>query len=131
MSKMNNSAWKRAKKTVGVQQVRVHDLKHTFGRRLRAARVLVKYGAPGEIRTPDPLVRSQILYPTELRAQYFSLLSNPLYRILIPPFTNFFISLVRSRMAEREGFEPSMELPPYSLSRGAPSAARPSLRENL
>jgi hypothetical protein len=26
-------------------------------------------GAPGEIRTPDPLVRSQILYPTELRAQ--------------------------------------------------------------
>ena len=26
-------------------------------------------GAPGAIRTPDPLVRSQILYPTELRAQ--------------------------------------------------------------
>lgn len=25
-------------------------------------------GAPGAIRTPDPLVRSQILYPTELRA---------------------------------------------------------------
>ena len=25
--------------------------------------------APGEIRTPDPLVRSQILYPAELRAQ--------------------------------------------------------------
>ena len=33
------------------------------------------------------------------------------------------------KMAEREGFEPSMELlTPYSLSRGAPSAARPSLR---
>jgi hypothetical protein len=32
-------------------------------------------------------------------------------------------------MAEREGFEPSMELlTPYSLSRGAPSAARPSLQ---
>jgi hypothetical protein len=31
-------------------------------------------------------------------------------------------------MAEREGFEPSMELlTPYSLSRGAPSATRPSL----
>jgi hypothetical protein len=30
--------------------------------------VLLKPGAPGEIRTPDPLVRSQILYPTELRA---------------------------------------------------------------
>ncbi len=24
-------------------------------------------GAPGEIRTPDQLVRSQLLYPTELR----------------------------------------------------------------
>ncbi len=28
------------------------------------------YGAPGEIRTPDPLVRSQVLYPAELRARY-------------------------------------------------------------
>ena len=27
------------------------------------------YGAPGEIRTPDPQVRSLILYPAELRAQ--------------------------------------------------------------
>ena len=26
------------------------------------------YGAPGRIRTHDPLVRSQVLYPTELRA---------------------------------------------------------------
>jgi hypothetical protein len=26
-------------------------------------------GAPGEIRTPDHLVRSQVLYPTELRAR--------------------------------------------------------------
>ncbi len=26
-------------------------------------------GAPGEIRTPDLLVRSQPLYPTELRAR--------------------------------------------------------------
>lgn len=31
-------------------------------------------------------------------------------------------------MAEREGFEPSMGVSPYSLSRGAPSAARPSLQ---
>jgi hypothetical protein len=27
------------------------------------------YGAPGEIRTPDPQVRSLVLYPTELRAR--------------------------------------------------------------
>ena len=26
------------------------------------------FGAPEEIRTPDPLVRSQVLYPAELRA---------------------------------------------------------------
>ena len=26
------------------------------------------FGAPGEIRTPDQLVRSQLLYPAELRA---------------------------------------------------------------
>ena len=27
-----------------------------------------EFGAPGEIRTPDQLVRSQLLYPAELRA---------------------------------------------------------------
>ena len=31
---------------------------------------LLKNGAPGEIRTPDPLVRSQMLYPAELRARH-------------------------------------------------------------
>src|SRR3990167_10898470 len=36
---MNNSAWQRARKEVGLPQVRVHDLKHTFGQRLRAAGV--------------------------------------------------------------------------------------------
>ena len=29
----------------------------------------IKSGAPEEIRTPDPLVRSQVLYPAELRAR--------------------------------------------------------------
>ena len=33
-------------------------------------------GAPGEIRTPDPLVRSQVLYPAELRAQIDIILEN-------------------------------------------------------
>ena len=28
-----------------------------------------EYGAPGEIRTPDLVVRSHALYPTELRAR--------------------------------------------------------------
>jgi hypothetical protein len=30
--------------------------------------IIMSYGAPGRIRTSDPLVRSQMLYPTELRA---------------------------------------------------------------
>jgi hypothetical protein len=29
----------------------------------------VLFGTPEEIRTPDPLVRSQVLYPAELRAR--------------------------------------------------------------
>lgn len=36
---MNNTAWQRARKRAELVQVRVHDLKHTFGRRLRAAGV--------------------------------------------------------------------------------------------
>jgi len=35
LSRMMNSAWLRARKTTNLEQVRVHDLKHTFGRRLR------------------------------------------------------------------------------------------------
>jgi hypothetical protein len=31
-------------------------------------RLIVQVGAPREIRTPDPLVRSQVLYPAELWA---------------------------------------------------------------
>ncbi len=38
LTRMCNSAWQRARKRVGLT-VRVHDLKHTFGRRLRAAGV--------------------------------------------------------------------------------------------
>ena len=36
---INNSSWKRVRKEAGLPLVRVHDLKHTFGRRLRAASV--------------------------------------------------------------------------------------------
>lgn len=37
LDRMGNSAWQRARKRAGLPTVRVHDLKHTFGRRLRAA----------------------------------------------------------------------------------------------
>ena len=36
---MNTNGWKRARVRVGLSGVRVHDLRHTFGRRLRAAGV--------------------------------------------------------------------------------------------
>jgi len=39
VERMNNTGWRKARKRAGLPQVRVHDLKHTFGRRLRAAGV--------------------------------------------------------------------------------------------
>jgi integrase len=36
---INNNGWQCARRSVGLTQVRVHDLKHTYGRRLRAAGV--------------------------------------------------------------------------------------------
>jgi integrase len=39
VQKTNSSAWRHARQKAELPQVRVHDLKHTFGRRLRAAGV--------------------------------------------------------------------------------------------
>ena len=39
VQRMLNGAWCRARKRAGLADVRVHDLKHTFGRRLRSAMV--------------------------------------------------------------------------------------------
>jgi len=39
VERMNTKAWRRARDVTSLSQVRVHDLKHTFGRRLRAAGV--------------------------------------------------------------------------------------------
>jgi integrase len=39
VARMYNTAWKRARTSAGLPHVRVHDLKHTFGHRLRAAGV--------------------------------------------------------------------------------------------
>ncbi|WP_031431798.1 tyrosine-type recombinase/integrase [Methylomicrobium album] len=36
---MNNRAWRKARTAAGLSEVRVHDLRHTFGMRLRAAGV--------------------------------------------------------------------------------------------
>ncbi|CZI43966.1 TPA: site-specific integrase [Legionella pneumophila] len=39
ITRMNNTAWRNARKKANLCDLRVHDLKHTFGRRLRAAGV--------------------------------------------------------------------------------------------
>ena len=36
---MNNTAWQNARRAVGLSKVRVHDMRHTYGARLRAAGV--------------------------------------------------------------------------------------------
>jgi integrase len=39
LARMNSTAWRNARKRAGLEMLRVHDLKHTFGRRLRAENV--------------------------------------------------------------------------------------------
>ena len=39
LSRVRNHAWKKARDRAGLPQVRVHDLRHTFGHRLRTAGV--------------------------------------------------------------------------------------------
>ena len=39
ITRINNTAWRNARKKTNLAELRVHDLKHTFGRRLRAAGV--------------------------------------------------------------------------------------------
>ena len=39
LTRVRNHAWKRARDRAGLPQARVHDLRHTFGHRLRAAGV--------------------------------------------------------------------------------------------
>jgi integrase len=39
IKRMNNTAWRRARRNAGLRDVRVHDLRHTFATRLRAAGV--------------------------------------------------------------------------------------------
>ena len=64
-------------------------------------------GPPGEIRTPYPLVRSQVLYPDELRA-----VPNAQKRILTPNSPLRRVSLMLAAMtgrmlAEWTGLEPA------------------------
>ena len=57
-------------------------MKRNSPARFRGVSEVLESGALGRIRTPDPLVRSQVLYPAELRARGFN------YTL-----ENFFISI--------------------------------------
>src|SRR5260370_27378041 len=63
--------------------------------------VLKKNGAPGGIRTPDLLVRSQTLYPTELRARRFFAAAS-VYRKLCPANNRY--SRLGSGSTQAQGF---------------------------
>ena len=78
----------------------------------RAADTHCLIGAPGAIRTPDPLVRSQILYPTELRARciraahYTEIFDcgNNLLRILLRRITREKFVAAQSKNPAEAGF---------------------------
>ena len=55
--------------------------------------LIEKYGAPGGTRTPDLLVRSQTLYPTELRAHSETLHFKQFTKV----FQDFNVDLLRRR----------------------------------
>jgi hypothetical protein len=72
--------------------------------RLRARSLDFGDGAPGEIRTPGLLVRSQALYPTELRALRGANITTSIGEGYLAAQR----AGTRILLAEREGFEPSM-----------------------
>ena len=67
-------------------------------------------GAPGRIRTHDPLVRSQVLYPTELRAHCGT-----------TEFSNGLLRLLPSYLTLRREGSPKSARAPINLRRHYPS----------
>src|SRR5258706_11553474 len=61
-------------------------------------------GAPGEIRTPDPLLRRQMLYPAELRAHPWLLFDSTAVATLIrvPTFRRFLEHLEQVHQIRRQ-----------------------------
>ena len=91
-------------------------------------------GAPGRIRTSDPQVRSLVLYPAELRARSRKIMTN--HCKSVKPFHVFAARLANFRrrlrarqkprdgdflkLAESEGFEPSMGVKAHTPLAGEP-----------
>ncbi|MBC8087836.1 MAG: hypothetical protein H7Z40_11270 [Phycisphaerae bacterium] len=61
---MNNNGWQRARRRAGLRSVRIHDLRHTFGCRLRAA------GVSAEDREAllghAPIIRWRVITPARM-----------------------------------------------------------------
>ena len=51
--------------------------------------------------------------------------------IFLRDFLDFTVPSKQEGMAEREGFEPPLELPPELISSQPPSASRPSLQSGI
>lgn len=75
-------------------------------------------GAPGEIRTPDRLVRSQVLYPAELRARF---VRRGILHERFSPVNN-----LSERFSRRRSSRPLRPVPRVSPSRRISELGRPS-----
>ena len=88
--------------------------------------------APERIRTSDPRFRRPVLYPAELRVQKPAKRMRPFMDCQAHNGAASDLCVGGADAAEREGFEPSVELLTlHSLSRRAPSATRPPLHIRL
>ena len=97
------------------------------GRRVKAASFRNGYdvGGEGGIRTHGPLARSTVFET----APFDHSGTSPNTLLLRSLFTDrLVVAILWEIMAEREGFEPSVELPLHTLSRRAPSATRTPLQ---
>ena len=85
-------------------------------RKPRAGGVLLPGSEQGELHRERQLLRN-----------FFRINEGKLWREI--PYRSFHNnkSFIYTFLAEREGFEPSIEFPLYTLSKRAPSTARPSL----
>ena len=80
----------------------VQDQPFARADRIRGTQAVELFGAPGVTRTRNPQIRSLVLCPIELRA-LFRIAD---YKFQIP--NNSKSGMPQGKMAEREGFEPSV-----------------------
>ena len=113
-------------------------LKHRFGSRDYAAEELVaelgaaflcaEFGFDGNVRNVGYICSWTDLLKADKRA-FFTAASKACWgRVQLPRKLLCVINNLGEALAEREGFEPSIRFPVYTLSKRAPSATRPPLQ---